>query len=188
MSLFEYVMILVSIIIGLAIAQMLEGLLRVLRAGRPYRTYWVQSVWVALIFVELVWHWVYRWDLQAHSSWTVWELLFLVLPTIVLFLLAGLLFPQDSTDLRSYYLEHRQVFFGLFLGLMVVYSVETWWLLGLDFGNRGDFIRLSIAALCVPLILSRRAGVHAVATVGQALVILVSRLPVLGGDVGPLVG
>ena len=39
-------MVLVSIIIGLAVARMLDGILRVLRSGRPFGTYWVHSVWV----------------------------------------------------------------------------------------------------------------------------------------------
>ena len=48
MTVFEFVMVLVSIIIGLGIARMLDGVLRILRAGRPYGVYWVHSVWLAL--------------------------------------------------------------------------------------------------------------------------------------------
>lgn len=189
MSIFEYVMVLVSIIIGLAIARMLEGILRVLRSGRPYKTYWVHSVWVVLIFFEMTWHWAYRWELQARAGWTLWEILFFILPTILLFLLAGLLFPErEATDLREYYFRHHPTFFALFIGLMAVYSIETWWILDSGLGNRGDFTRLALATLSVPLALSKRERVHVVATVAQFLVIFGVRLSVFGGSGGRFMG
>ena len=182
MTTFEYVMVLVSIIIGLGIARMLEGVLRILRSGRPYNTYWVHSVWVALTFFEMVLHWAYRWTLQGRADWTVFELLFFILPTILLFLAGGLLFPEgEATDMRSYYFQQHRTFFAVFVGLMVVYSMEAWWVLDLGLGNRGDFIRLYFVALCVPLMLSQRSRVHAIVTVAQFLVIIGVSLPLFGG-------
>ena len=180
MTIFEYVMVLVSIIIGLGIARMLDGILRILRSGRPYRTYWVHSLWLALTFFEMVGHWAYRWTYQARADWTLFELLFFLLPTILLFLASGLLFPEaEVTPMREYYHRQRQVFFTVFISLMVVYSMENWWVLDTGFGSRGDIIRSLIVALCIPLTITRRTRIHAVLAVAVFVVIIGGRFPIL---------
>ena len=162
MTVFEFVMVLVSIIIGLGLARMLDGVLRILRAGRPYGVYWVHSVWFALTLFEMIWHWAYRWTFyRGQLEWTVFELLFFLLPTILLFLASGLLFPEGAVaPLREYYYRLRQPFFAVFISLMVWYSMEGWWVLDLGFGSRGDLIKLSIVMLCTPLIITQRAWIQ----------------------------
>ena len=189
MTVFEFVMVLVSIIIGLGIARMLDGILRILRSGRPYRTYWVHSLWLALTFFEMVNHWAYRWTFyQARVDWTVFELLFFLLPTILLFLASGLLFPEaEVTSMREYYYQQRQPFFTVFISLMVVYTMENWWVLDTGFGSRGDIVRSSIIALCIPLMITQRTRIHAVLTVAVFLVIIGARF-VLGGGGGRFAG
>ena len=190
MTVFEFVMVLVSIIIGLGIAQMLEGILRVLRSGRPYNTYWVHSIWLALTFFEMAEHWAYRWTYYGgQTDWTVFALLFFLLPTILLFLASGLLFPESEvTPLRGYYYQVRRAFFAVFISVMAVYSMEGWWVHDTGFGSRGDIIRGSIIALCIPLMLTQRARVHAVSTVAVFLVIIGVRFPILGGTYGRFTG
>ena len=56
---------------------------------------------MVVIFVSLVTTWADRWTFRDHASWTLGELLFFVLPGVVLFLVAGLLFPPEPADLRS---------------------------------------------------------------------------------------
>jgi len=191
MTVFEFVMVLVSIIIGLGVAQMLDGILRVLRAGRPYRIYWVHAVWLALTFFEMIWHWAYRWTYyRGQLEWTVFELLFFLLPTVLLFLASGLLFPQtEGVPLREHYYQLRQPFFGVFVSLMLVYSMEGWWVLDeAGFGGRGDIIRLSIIAFSAPLMITRRPRVHAVCSVAVFLIIIGVRLTTLGGNGGRFAG
>ena len=62
--------------------------------------------------------------------------------------------------------------------------MENWWVLDAGLGSRSDFIRLSIVAICAPLMLSQRSRVHAVLTLAVALVIIGVRFPVFGGSVG----
>ncbi len=190
MTVFEFVMVLVSIIIGLGIARMLDGILRILRSGRPFGTYWVHSLWLTLTFFEMVNHWAYRWPFyQARVDWTIFELIFFLCPTVLLFLASGLLFPEaEVTPMREYYYRQRHAFFTVFIGVMVVYSMENWWVLDTGLGSRGDVIRSSIVALCIPLATTRRPRIHEVLTVAVFLVIIGARFPLLGGDFGRFAG
>ena len=183
-------MVLVSIIIGLGVARMLDGILRIVRSGRPYETYWVHSVWLGLTFFEMINHWAYRWTYyRTRVDWTVFELIFFLLPTIILFLASGLLFPEAGvTPLRKYYYHQRQAFFAAFVSLMVVYSVENWWMVDIGDGGRGDIIRSSIVALCIPLMITRRPRVHAALTLAVFLIIIGARLSILGGTGGRFAG
>ena len=44
MQLFEFLMVLVSIIVGLGVAELLTGLARLLRARKSVRFYWVHAL------------------------------------------------------------------------------------------------------------------------------------------------
>ena len=81
------------------------------------------------MFFEMIEHWAYRWTFyQARVDWTVFELIFFLVPTILLFLASGPLFPEAEVDLmREYYYRNRHAFFVAFISLMVVYSMENWW-------------------------------------------------------------
>jgi len=105
MSLFEFLMVLVSIIIGLGIAEILRGIARQIRCRDSVEYYWVHSVLIALIFIALLQQWWEIWGVQANSSWTFLELLLMLSGPIGLFLIAHLLFPQpiQDTNIRDYY-------------------------------------------------------------------------------------
>ncbi len=49
MSTFEYLAVLFSVVVGLAVAHTLEGLLRVVRNWRTTRIYWPALIWTAAI-------------------------------------------------------------------------------------------------------------------------------------------
>jgi len=54
MSLFEFLMVLVSIIIGLGVAEVLTGIARQFRTRGSTQRYWVHSILVAVIFFALL--------------------------------------------------------------------------------------------------------------------------------------
>ena len=69
MAVFEFVMVAVSIIIGLAIAEVLMGVLEILRAKAFSRTYWIHTAWVIQVFVLTVQNWASQWGLRTFDSW-----------------------------------------------------------------------------------------------------------------------
>jgi hypothetical protein len=105
MDLFEFLMVLVSIIIGLGITEVLTGLARALRSQESVRHYWVHSVLVLTIFVAQVQLWWESWSLREAPEWSFLALFLMLMGPVCLFLMAHLLFPErlEEVDLREYY-------------------------------------------------------------------------------------
>ena len=105
MSIFEFLMVLVSIIIGLGISEVLRGIARHIRNRDSVSVYWVHSVVVILVFVALLQQWWEIWGLQSHSDWSFLGLLMMLTGPTGLFLIAYLLFPQPvkGANFREYY-------------------------------------------------------------------------------------
>jgi hypothetical protein len=98
-------MVLVSIIIGLGIAEVLTGLARALRRQESVRHYWVHSVLVFAVFIAQVQQWWESWGLRETPTWSFLALLMMLMGPVCLFLMAHLLFPErlEGSDLRAYY-------------------------------------------------------------------------------------
>jgi hypothetical protein len=105
MSLFEFLMVLVSIIIGLGIAEILTGVARQVRCRTSTRGYWVHSLLVATIFVALLQQWWEIWGLRVVPEWSFIGLVMMLSGPVGLFLIAHLLFPEPmrGADIRRYY-------------------------------------------------------------------------------------
>jgi len=105
MSLFEFLMVLLSIIIGLGLAEILRGIARQIRNRDSASGYWVHAVTVCLVFVALLQQWWEIWGLQDYSGWSFLGLLMMLTGPIGLFLISYLLFPQPvkGADYRAHY-------------------------------------------------------------------------------------
>jgi hypothetical protein len=105
MSLFEFLMVLVSIIIGLGIAEVLTGIAQQLRTRGSTQSYWVHSILVAVVFFALLQQWWEIWGLRLEPEWPFYGLVMMVSGPVGLFLIAHLLFPEpmQGANLREYY-------------------------------------------------------------------------------------
>ena len=105
MSLFEFLMVLVSIIVGLGIAELLTGIARQIRCRTSISGYWVHSVLVTLVFFALLQQWWEIWALRDLAEWAFYGLVLMLAGPVGLFLIAHLLFPEpmQGANLREYY-------------------------------------------------------------------------------------
>ena len=105
MSLFEFLMVLVSIIIGLGIAEILTGTARMIRCRTSIQGYWVHSVTAAIIFFALLQQWWEIWELRTAPEWTFHGLLMMLTGPVGLFLISHLMFPEpmQGAKFREYY-------------------------------------------------------------------------------------
>ena len=82
LQLFEFLMVLMSIIVGLGIAALLTGVADLLRARRVTVVYWVHAMLVMIIFLALAQVWWESWSLRTAPEWTfVGLLMMLASPT-----------------------------------------------------------------------------------------------------------
>lgn len=105
MSLFEFLMVLVSIIIGLGIAEILKGIAQLFRHRDSISIFWVHIVLIIFVFTALLQQWWEIWGLHDVIDWTFAGLLLMLSGPIGLFLIAHLLFPQQlrNADFEDYY-------------------------------------------------------------------------------------
>jgi hypothetical protein len=125
MDLFEYVGVLVSIVVGLALAHILTGVSRTIQALGQVRLYWVHSLWTLNIMVYLVFFWwfIYHWSGVEH--WSFFLFVFLLLYAVALYLISALLFPAElppGFDFKEHFYRTRPWVFG-FLTLAYVLDV-----------------------------------------------------------------
>jgi hypothetical protein len=127
MTPFEYVSVLISIILGLGISQLVTGVADIVHQWERVKLYWPHMLWVGFIFFLHVQDWWTLYDLRHLGVWHLHTFLFTVLYPINLFILARLLFPFGSadpgTDFRKFYFQNfRRLFLwaNISVGLSIV--------------------------------------------------------------------
>jgi hypothetical protein len=129
MGMFEDVVVLTSIIIGLALAHLAKGLASLIQHPGRARIWWVHLVWVGYMFLNtLFWWW---WEFRYHNikTWTVQLYLFVLGYAFLLYLICALLFPKDLEGyegFKDYLLSRRFWFFGLQILYAVVDLFDSW--------------------------------------------------------------
>ncbi|MDQ2919916.1 MAG: hypothetical protein M3R10_08590 [Verrucomicrobiota bacterium] len=123
---FSYLSVLISIIIGLAVTQILQGFRGLLQSRAHVRIYWPALTWAGLLLVISVQMWWSMFGLRTHVGWTFLGFSVVILQTIFLYMLTGLVLPEVNgdapVDLRENYFAHHGWLFGLAI-LTVVTSL-----------------------------------------------------------------
>jgi hypothetical protein len=128
LSVFEYLGVLLSVVIGLGLTHLLTGLSKTIHHRDTLRTYWVHLMWVfnIALYIVAIWWGMFWWS--GQSSWSFLQFLFILLYAIVLFLLASLLFPWDMTpdqDLEEHFWRTRPWFFSILATAWLIDIPET---------------------------------------------------------------
>ncbi|MGN6718862.1 MAG: hypothetical protein ACTHLX_15885 [Candidatus Binatia bacterium] len=121
---FGYLAVILSIILGLAVTQLLQGLSQVINARDRVRIYGPAIGWALLLLVINVQAWWAMFSYRNRHTWTFPQFAILLLETIFLYLLAALALPMDFqgeiVDLRANYFRHAHWFFGSFIAVLLV--------------------------------------------------------------------
>lgn len=115
MGIFEYLGVLVSVIMGLGITHLATGATKLIQHREDVRLYLPHALWTIniLVYILLIWWGMFWWS--GHEDWYAYEYLFITLYAIVLFFLASMLYPWDMSkdiNVREYFFKNRLWFFG----------------------------------------------------------------------------
>lgn len=117
MSAFEYTSVMASIIVGLALVDILISLNRLIRAGGSVRWHWAAPVTAALITMTIIQIWWSIYEPQ-DTPMTIGQFLPLLVELVLLFLLAASALPDEipagGIDLRLYYDRNSPYLWSLF--------------------------------------------------------------------------
>ncbi len=135
MNAYSYLSILFSIVLGLALTNLLGAVARLMHNRARVKIYWPPLVWTLVIFTIIVQHWWAQYSLNRVGVWTFAGFLSVLVPPTLLYLLSELVLPQrydddDRVDLYTWYYSNRQWFFGLFAGVPSWAFVEDYILTG----------------------------------------------------------
>jgi hypothetical protein len=136
MDAFSYLSVLISIILGLAVTQVLQGFRGLMLARSRVRAYWPALVWAVLVLVLCVQVWWAMFGLSQRPAarWTFLDFSLVLLQTVPLYLMAGLVLPdidvERGLDLRDHYYAHHRWFFSLLVLLILISLVKVRVLIG----------------------------------------------------------
>lgn len=178
MSMFEFLMVLVSIIIGLGIAEILTGVARQIRCRAAIRSYWIHSILVLGFFLALLQQWWEVWSLRNVPAWTFPGLVMMLTGPIGLFLIAHLLFPEptEGSDFRAYYHGPMRPIWWLAALSVVLSTTFRPLVFGTELISSENATSAMFLLGCVALAVSQRPILHAVAVPLFVLLILLDIL------------
>ncbi|HET9834762.1 MAG TPA: hypothetical protein VFP88_00225 [Rhodanobacteraceae bacterium] len=126
MDAFSYLSVLLSIILGLAITQILQGFRDLMQARSRLRLYWPSLLWAITLLVICVQEWWAMFGWRDHKYWTFAGFSTMLAQTVATYLVAALALPDvrgdEPIDLHAYYYANHRWFFSL-LAIAVAISM-----------------------------------------------------------------
>ena len=126
MSVFEYILIIPGIVIGLAMTNVLTGvgrvILRLAGTGDPIRLDAAHIGWVlgSLQWIVFIWWYSYNWSETGTVTMVAFG--FLIFYAIAIFIMCAVLVPIDMkevSDFGAYFMSMRRWFFSIYLILIL---------------------------------------------------------------------
>jgi hypothetical protein len=159
MDMFNYVMVLASVIIGLGITHLLQGIGGIVQHPGREKTYWVHLLWAGAVFLRAIFWWWFEFRLSKIAAWTFPRYLFVLAYAVLIYLWCALLFPRDLAGydgFKDYFYSRRGWFFGLILVGQAVDVADTLLKGVAHFRSLGLSYVIAIAILSALLLIAMR--------------------------------
>ena len=123
---FEYIIVLISIILGMGITQIVSGIAQIIQRWDKVKIYWPHLILILLVFVIHIQEWWVIYDMRNYKYWRFPIFLFIILYPVNLYILARILFPINwrggVIDLKKfYYSTFRRIYlFTITLDVLAV--------------------------------------------------------------------
>lgn len=173
MGLFEFLMVLVSVVIGLGVTEILSGWANSLRARRTVRFYWVHSMFQVGVFLALLQQWWEFWDMEGVGQISFGAVLVVLAPPVVLYLIAHLLFPAtvENVDMKRYYFDQAPLLWWLVVAGTVFGTFVPPFVFGYEVLHPSNLSGIPMIVLCGILATSKNSRVHAL--LGPVIILMV---------------
>ena len=113
MTIFEYIMVMVSLVLALALSHVMRHSADVFGGERRYG---VHATWVVLLVFWILQGWWSFWDLRDGTEWTFATYLAMFPYPLLLFLTASVLVPSYQSgpvDWKEFFFERKRWFFSI---------------------------------------------------------------------------
>jgi len=174
LSLFEFLMVLVSIIVGLGVAEILTGVARQIRCRSSSAAYWVHSCGVTMIFFALLQNWWELWGLRDIDEWVFAGLVLMLLTPAGLYLIAHLIFPDpiEGADIKTYYYGDMRPVWWLAVLVATASTLFKPVVFGAELFNMDNAASVLLIGAFITLATSKNATAHSFLVPGVLLLLL----------------
>ncbi|HEX3430885.1 MAG TPA: hypothetical protein VHT03_08360 [Rhizomicrobium sp.] len=174
MDAFSYLSVLISIVVGLALAHLLGGFAAMVRARARIAVFWPLAAQMALMFLIQVQLWWALFSLREITHWSFPAFLVVLLQAVLVYLATAFLVPDirdgERIDLKECYFREARWFFGALLLAVLDSLVKNLVLTG-RFQNAADLVgHAAFISLCIAGIATARERVHKFVAVVALLV------------------
>jgi hypothetical protein len=125
---FSFLSVLLSVIVGLAITQILQGFRGLVLSRTRIQIYWPVIGWAVLVLLVCFQNWWSMFGMRNRHDWAFQQFAMVLLQTILIYMVAGLVFPdfvgEAIVDLKESFYAHRRWFFFLGFASIVVSVVK----------------------------------------------------------------
>ncbi len=164
MDAFSYLSVLLSIILGLAIQQVLQGYRAVILSRARVKLYAPPLIWSVLLLALVAQHWWASFELSGRAEWSFGVFATILLLTGLIYMMAAIVLPDvpvgEPLDLKEHYHREAPMFFGIGAAA-IVWSVLRDVIIDGDLPEPANLaFHLLFLAVCATGALSRREWVH----------------------------
>ncbi|MEQ8409001.1 MAG: hypothetical protein RKH07_12060 [Gammaproteobacteria bacterium] len=118
MTYFEFLMAIASVVIAIGLTEIFGGWGDLLRSRIAPQIDWLHLSWTVVVVMYAIQYWVGIWPYREVNFSYIYQVWFLIIPTLFIVLVAFAITPNVNPDedlrLRDYYLSRRgPIFIGL---------------------------------------------------------------------------
>jgi hypothetical protein len=157
-----------SIVAGLGITRLVQGVTEMIQVRSKLRFYWMHTAWIVIIFLANILSWFALLRFAKGAHWNVFNAMLILFMPLVLYVASDLVVPrldnERGTDLREYYFHNCRWFAGLLAGFVVISAAVQFAVAHhADFSGGGVLRGISFLTLLAG-VSSRRPAVQATQT------------------------
>ena len=173
---FAYLSVLLSIVIGLAMAEILQGYGSLLVSRAKVKLYAPPLIWSVMMLLMAAQFWWVSFGLATREHWNFAAFCAVLLQTIMMYMGSSLVLPKvgpdQDIDLRAHYYKEAGPFFSFGLLFLAIGFIKDWMLERNIGATRLGFLAV-FTAITVLALVNRRPRLHeTIAPVMAAAIIL----------------
>lgn len=124
MSKFEFIMMFVSVVVAFAMAELLMGWGKIIRARHRVSNPWLLGGWSFWLLIIITYHYLGFWEYQAYNFTKVAPMVLFLAAPIMMVLLTFVLTPElryyQEMDLEEHYFQTKNWFFCMVIIFLVL--------------------------------------------------------------------
>jgi len=125
---FEFVLVIISVIVGLALTEFAIGLSHMIKNYQSAHFYWPHIVLMLCGLISCLNYWGTVYKLRKVETWTLTYIGLVFLSGLIFFLMAKVYFPDPEgfdLDYERYFNDHVGIIFTLMICFVISFILET---------------------------------------------------------------